>query len=338
MKLKFKHIALAAALVATGAAQAAIDTGSTSGDGSLLLNLKWKDTLTTDANGNTSASAAFDLGITMNDAVAWNGISGFKSTWNLSSGLMQTWSGNTMMSSTTIGSYGTAFNTFLNTTDMVLGNAEMNVFALDNAKADGTLASEPGDSRLLSTTSGINATGTGLSLASIPTNNNYNQIFGNTTVVNFLSALNNSAGHNTASNGASNADASSGFAWFDNGSGMDKFANLSGFDSTNKFAGTYAAGTGVLSGQAKALPFYMLVASSNDPFAKASMTPFGVDLDGDGLIKFSNANGQNEFGLWTLQGDTLSYINPVPEAETYAMMLAGLGLMGTIIRRRRKSA
>jgi hypothetical protein len=68
------------------------------------------------------------------------------------------------------------------------------------------------------------------------------------------------------------------------------------------------------------------------------MTPFGVDLDGDGLIKFSNANGQNEFGLWTLQGDTLSYINPVPEAETYAMLLAGLGLMGAIIRRRRKSA
>jgi len=316
--MKLKLIALAA-MLAAGSAQAAIDTGSISGNGSLLLNLKWKDTAPTDANGNTSASAAFDLGITMNDAVASFNTAGFSQSWDLNS-------------------YGSAFSTFLGTTDLVLANAEMNVFALDGT------GTNPGDTRIISTTSGINATGTGLSLASgsIPPNGNFNAIFSSTTVNNFLVALNNSASHNSVANGASNATAASGNAFFDNGTGMDKFANLSGFDSTNKFAGSYAAGAGVLSGQAKALPFYMVVASSTSPTDKATMTPFGYDLDGDGVVEFDNnaavAGGANEYGLWTLQGSTLTYsVAAVPEAETYAMMLAGLGLVGFMVRRRRNA-
>lgn len=42
-------------------------------------------------------------------------------------------------------------------------------------------------------------------------------------------------------------------------------------------------------------------------------------------------NGQT--GNWTLQGTAAA----VPEAETYAMMLAGLGLIGTMVGRRRKT-
>jgi hypothetical protein len=308
--MKLKLIALAA-MLAAGSAHAAIDTGLLSGNGELMLNLKWKDTNTT-LNGNTSASAAFDLGITMDYAVANFNTAGFSQSWDLSS-------------------YGSAFGTFLGTTDLVLGNAEMNVFALDGT------GTNPGDTRLISTTNGISATGASLNLlaSSIPSNANFNNIFGNVTVNNFLGAVNNSASHDSAANGASNADATSGFAWFDNGTGMDKFANLSGFDSTNKFDGSYAAGTGVLAGQAKALPFYMVAASSTDPFQKATMTPFGFDLDGDGMVEFDNGNGVSEYGLWTLQGSTLTYsVAAVPEAETYAMMLAGLGLVGVMVRRR----
>jgi len=67
---------------------------------------------------------------------------------------------------------------------------------------------------------------------------------------------------------------------------------------------------------------------------------FGFDVDGDGVIEFDNngatAGGTSEYGLWTLQGGTLTYsVAAVPEAETYAMMLAGLGLVGFMVRRRR---
>lgn len=312
--MNLKLIALAA-MMAAGSAQAAIDTGLLSGDGELILNLKWKDANL--ADGNQSVSAAFDLGVTMSHAVANFNTAGFSQSWNL-------------------GSYGSQFASFLTAVGTNIGNAEMNVFALDGT------GTNPGDTRILSTTSGVNTTGTSLSLGSsaIPSNDNFNTIFGSTTVTNFLIAVNSSASHNSVADGASNADATSGNAWFDNGTGMDKFANLSAFDSTNKFSGQYAAGTGILSGQNKALPFYMVVASDTDPFHKATMTPFGYDLDGDGTIEFDNnaatAGGANEYGLWTLQGNTLTFANPapVPEADTYAMLLAGLGLVGFMARRR----
>jgi hypothetical protein len=38
---------------------------------------------------------------------------------------------------------------------------------------------------------------------------------------------------------------------------------------------------------------------------------------------------------WKLDGANLSYVTAVPEPESYAMLLAGLGLMGFIARRRR---
>lgn len=309
--MKLKLIALAC-MLAAGSAQAAIDTGSVSGNGELMLNLKWKDTAL--ADGNQSVSAAFDLGITMNDAVANFNTAGFSQSWDLSS-------------------YGSAFATFLASPNLVLGNAEMNVFALDGT------GTNPGDVRLVSTLGTVSTTGSSVTLAntSIPTNGTLSAIPGNVTVVNFFAAVNGSGSHTSVANGASNADASSGSALFTDS--MDKFGQTSGFDSTGKFAGSYAAGTGVLAGQAKASPFYFVTTSSTDPFAKTTMTPFGSDLDGDGLIEFDNngatAGGKSEYGLWTLQGSTLTYaVASVPEAETYAMMLAGLGLVGFMVRRR----
>ncbi len=40
----------------------------------------------------------------------------------------------------------------------------------------------------------------------------------------------------------------------------------------------------------------------------------------------------------TFEMDNMKFATPVPEPETYAMLLAGLGLMGFVARRRRKSA
>jgi hypothetical protein len=39
-------------------------------------------------------------------------------------------------------------------------------------------------------------------------------------------------------------------------------------------------------------------------------------------------------GEWTVNAQSLQYTAPVPEAETYGMMLAGLGLVGYMVRRR----
>ena len=316
--MKLKLIALAA-MLAAGSAQAAIDLGQDSGNGELSLNLKWKDTSL--ADGNQSASAAFDLGITLDYAAANFNTAGFSQSWDLSS-------------------YGNQLAIFNSTPNLIRANAELNVFAIDG------LGSNPGDVRLVSTSSGINTTGSSLSLTntSIPTNNTLNLIPGNSIVGNYIAAVNNSGTHvggDIAVNGASNADTSSGLALFTDT--MDKFGQTAGFDSTGKFDGTYAAGTGVLAGQSKALPFYMVSTSSDDPFAKTNVTAFGFDVDGDGTVEFDNngavSGGTSEIGLWTLQGNTLTYsvAAAVPEAETYAMMLAGLGLVGFMVRRRRNA-
>ena len=37
-------------------------------------------------------------------------------------------------------------------------------------------------------------------------------------------------------------------------------------------------------------------------------------------------------------GQDMLYLTPIPEPETYAMLLAGLGLMGFVARRRKQSA
>lgn len=40
-------------------------------------------------------------------------------------------------------------------------------------------------------------------------------------------------------------------------------------------------------------------------------------------------------GTWSYDGATLNYVAAVPEPETYAMLLAGLGMLGAVARRRR---
>jgi hypothetical protein len=76
--------------------------------------------------------------------------------------------------------------------------------------------------------------------------------------------------------------------------------------------------TGVASGD---LNFYFLTNSSSNGANAATVTKYA------GVWSFDAGNAQ------------LSYATaPVPEAETYAMMLAGLGLVGFMVSRRRKLA
>jgi hypothetical protein len=49
------------------------------------------------------------------------------------------------------------------------------------------------------------------------------------------------------------------------------------------------------------------------------------------------AEGKSDSYGGSIDNVSFTNITPVPEPETYAMLLAGLGLMGTIARRRNKS-
>ena len=55
------------------------------------------------------------------------------------------------------------------------------------------------------------------------------------------------------------------------------------------------------------------------------------------LINRNTAAAGNDFAIDDVFLGTTSTVTPVPEPETYALMLAGLGVMGVIARRRRKA-
>jgi hypothetical protein len=81
--------------------------------------------------------------------------------------------------------------------------------------------------------------------------------------------------------------------------------------------------------------FWFLTPSSSSSLAQATKTPFGVDLNSDGKI-----NGSNEFSTFNLTNTGAltfanpSSVSPIPEADTWAMLLAGLSLLGVMVRRR----
>jgi hypothetical protein len=65
-----------------------------------------------------------------------------------------------------------------------------------------------------------------------------------------------------------------------------------------------------------------------DPFGSQKITSIAFSAL-PGVCGSGACNNQSDF--------TLVSVTAVPEAETYAMMLAGLGLMGAIARRRNKA-
>ncbi len=305
MNFKRKLLAALVALATAGSAHAAIDQGTASGDGSLFVNFKTGE-------GAAGVSATFDLGFTMNQALTWNGVAGLKLDWNLTTGAFS--SNNTgLTGAAPLLSYGSTFSSFSTT------GAQMSVLAFDGSTPGGVF----GDAgrRVLTTSAST-------TLPAGPRNDQFGATPNSPTVTGFVNALNGAAvagNHDTNANGASLSNP--GTADFYNfGAGMDKFGGQS----------TWFDNTGLTSA---ALPFIKVVASSLTATANSSKSIFGFDSDGDSVIELNGANG-NEYGFWTLQGDLLSYTNPgsvtapIPEPGTYAMMLAGLALLGGVARRR----
>ena len=138
----------------------------------------------------------------------------------------------------------------------------------------------------------------------------------------YIDANNSRGTHATDANGASTAtptDAPNTFFGAINGFGQgDTWLNKTTVDTTQPL------GT--------AQNFWLLTTSSTSNLAQATKTPFGADLNHDGKItggelsKFDlHANGALTFA---------SPVSAVPEADTWAMLLAGLGMLGAMVRRR----
>ena len=306
--MKLKLIAAALAFAAAGSAHATMD-GAASGNGSLIMNLRFYDT----APSTQNVSAAFDLGVNMNDVLAWNGVKGFTRTWNLSTGAV---TGTGIAGTQQVGTYGNAWSSF-NTT--VAGSSvanpaskiEFNVIALDMT-GEGTAG-----------VNGVRYLSTGdTSFASI-TNANLT-VFKDMDA--YVNANNGLGTHASAANGASVVSKGVGAAYFGTVAlsvpGDSWVAHTS--EDTTKTLATIQN-------------FWLLTNAAGNGAATSAKTAFGYDVDMDGVIEANNglAANSNEFGTWTVNAaaGTITYANPVPEPETYALMLAGLGLVGFMARR-----
>jgi hypothetical protein len=116
--------------------------------------------------------------------------------------------------------------------------------------------------------------------------------------------------------------------------------NLTGYDpSTASFSAQWATDNG---GYVKLNNTQLLTGTTDYPIGFTTFSTFSANsgfISGMNTLAFyvtnKVQNGGNPTGLRVefLQ----SSITPVPEPETYAMLLAGLGLMGTIARRRKNS-
>lgn len=305
MKMNFKLKALAAAaIMAVSAPALATIQGAGSGNGELIVNFISQGG-TSATSGGDDYSAAFDLGVTMNDVLSWNGVAGFTRTWNLDTGVMTGTNVGVGGSDTNYGSVWSQLNSLAS----IPANIEFNVIALDNTDKTSVI----GGSRYLTTAN----------VSSYPSLTAAN--LKGFDVMDLYVTKNNLLGtHVTNAHGASLAtptDAQDSYFRAVNGFGLgDSWASKTTADTTKNLA--------------TAQNFWHLTENGTS----AVKTAFGTDLDANGVI------GTGEFAQWSVNATdhTITYTNPgvaapVPEASTWAMLVAGLGMIGMMVRRRTNS-
>lgn len=299
--MKLKLIALAAIMAVSASAPtfAAMDDAAT-GNGSLLLNLRSYNGSA--ISGANDISALFDLGVNMNDVIAWNGVSGFSQTWNL-----------------TAANYGSAWSD-LNTFVAANGNApiEYNVIALDSSNKTAA-----GGSRYLTTYDA--------STFVSQTNTNVNG-FSN---MNAMVTANNSRGtHATELNGASTAvysdPASTFFGAVGGATPGDSWATMTTADTTKTLVTAqnfWYLTTSSTSSTAQATKVAFGVDLDGDGV---------IEADNNGAV----AGGLSEFGEFSVNAaaGTLTYTNPTAVPVPAAAWLLASGLIGMVGVARRKAA
>lgn len=289
MKMNFKLKALALATVTASAPALAAIEGGPTGNGELLLNVRYYGGTSATAGGD-DISGIFDLGIRMNDFIALNGQGGISKNWNL-----------------TQGAYADAWNTvtsFVTSHGGTLNDIYFNVIALDSLNFN-----QP---TYLTTFAGDVFPGL--------QNTNLRQFQGMQTYVD-ANAGRGTIG--TAADGAATATPTDPTNSF--------FGAINGFGQGDTWLQKTTANTTQPLGTEQ--NFWILNTSSLSNFGQVVKTPFGVDLNHDGSI------AGNEFSKFTLNPDgSLNFASPVvsaiPEADTWAMLLAGLGVLGAMVRRR----
>lgn len=149
---------------------------------------------------------------------------------------------------------------------------------------------------------------------------------------------------NTVSNTALNPGDIASFSFF--GKPVHTYTALTNLGDSNTAAGTQTGGpvpTGDITGTAMTMDMSSWFANWNNSDFNMPGTATGtvVDLGGGnysydiswaGTVVGGSFDGST--GYWTLQGTAAV----VPEASTYGMMLAGLGLVGFAVRRRKLMA
>ena len=127
------------------------------------------------------------------------------------------------------------------------------------------------------------------------------------------------------------------------------YTNLTNWGDNNTLAGTQTGGavpTGDISGGVMTLDLSSWFANWNNSDFNMGSTATGTAVNTGGNnwsydIAWSATVVGGSFdgstGYWTLQGTAVAEAAaPIPEASTYGMMLAGLGLVGGMVARRRK--
>lgn len=298
---KLKFAALAGLLAVSSVPSFAGMAGATSGNGELLLNLRYYTG--SGSSGGDDISALFDLGVTMDSFLVSGNTPNFMQTWNLNSA-----------------NYGTALPDFLAFVDGQAGanraNIEFNVIALDN-----TGNNDAGGARYLTTFTGN----------TFPSLSN-SGLRGFDGMDAYVTKNNVRGTHGSVDHGASiavQADASAvNPVYFGavNGPAGDTWRGQTSADTTAK--------VGVEQN------FYFLTTSSTSNTQQAVKQAFGFDMNGDGVLKAADL----EYSKFKFELDpngapvALTFMAPVPEPESYALMLVGLGMVATIVRRRSKPA